>query len=506
MAVNQTTAAAGSSNSFLRAWSDWLRELRASANQRIHAAQGEWISKARRSFDLVRNSDYALAALIALTWSVIFGGYIRPSAESTERVSVSSSGEQGNNESGSNHATSVSADGRYVAFSSKASNLVPNDTNSCSDVFVRDRLKGVTERVSVSSAGAQGGGDSLAPAISADGKYVAFQSSSGNFVAHDANGGAGDVFVRDRQTGTTELISVSSSGEQGSKGHGDAAISADGRFVAFRSDSPNLVPGDTNETEDVFVRDRKTRTTQRVSVSSTGEQANDRCGGNGGVAISADGRFVVFDSFATNLVPGDTNGQGDFFIHDRQTGVTQRVSLSSTGGQSDSGPLGDACSVSADGRFVVFASNAQTLVKGYSNCNVFIRDRKAKTTQIISVPIAGGNVNAPCVNPSITPDGRYVVFCSLANNLVPGDTNGLYDTFVRDRQTGVTRRVSVASDGAQGNAGSGDLWWRPSISADGKVVAFSSDASNLVREDTNRTTDVFVRCLSLAAARPRRPR
>ncbi len=228
-------------------------------------------------------------------------------AATTERVSVSSAEAEGNYRS---NWSSVSADGRYVAFSSLADNLVAGDTNGVVDVFVRDRVTGITDRVSVSGAGEQGNDWSNWPSISADGRYVAFMSTANNLVAGDTNG-SWDVFVRDRVSGETERVNVSSAGAEANGPSGYSVISADGRYVAFMSDATNLVPGDTNGRADVFVRDRMAGETQRVSVSSAGVEADGRSDEN---SISADGRYVAFGSRASNLVPGDTNGTRDIFV------------------------------------------------------------------------------------------------------------------------------------------------------------------------------------------------
>jgi Tol biopolymer transport system component len=236
----------------------------------------------------------------------------------TERVSVDSVGIEGNSNS---WIAAISADGRFVAFESDASNLVTGDTNfcfgqSCRDIFVHDRQSGVTERVSVDSAGNQGNGFSDSAAISDDGRYVAFTSFDSNLVPGDDNN-AIDVFVHDRQSGTTERVSVDSAGVQsnGSSGWmGGLAISGDGRHVAFFSDATNLVTGDTNGQRDVFVHDRASGVTARVSVDSADNQGNDF---SSDPAISGDGRYVAFYSSATNLVLGDTNGVADIFVHDR---------------------------------------------------------------------------------------------------------------------------------------------------------------------------------------------
>jgi Tol biopolymer transport system component len=255
---------------------------------------------------------------------------------------------------------------------------------------------------------------------------VAFQSTASNLVSGDTNGKY-DIFVHDRQTGATTRVSVSSNGSEGNSNSYSPSISSDGSYVAFDSNASNLVPGDTNENYDIFVHERQTGATSRVSVGSDGSEGNGR---SSNPSISADGRYVAFNSDAGNLVPVDTNGDYDVFVHDRQTGATSRVSVSSDGSEGNS----------------------------YS------------------------------LFPVISADGRYVAFASNAGNLVPGDTNGIYDIFVHDRQTGATSRVSVSSDGSEGNDSSA----RPSISADGRYAVFSSVAGNLVSGDTNGFEDVFV--------------
>jgi archaellum component FlaF (FlaF/FlaG flagellin family) len=403
-------------------------------------------------------------------------------AGGTQRVSVSSAGAQANDDSG---AASISADGRYVAFESPASNLVPGDTNGRSDVYVRDRRTNTTGRVSVSGRSDQADGASDTPSISADGRYVAFDSDASNLVPGDTNG-TWDVFVRDRQAGTTERVDVSSTGAQANEPVFDSVVSANGRYVAFTSWASNLVPGDTNNALDVFVRDRRSRTTERVSVSGTGTQADDQ---SVRTAISANGRYVVFNSFATNLVPGDTNGTWDEFVRDRQSRTTERVSVSGSGGQANSRSFDGV--VSADGRYVAFDSFASNLVPGDTNgwWDVFVRDRRSGTTQRVNVSSTGAQANDSNGLSAMSPDGRYVAFLSAASNLVPGDTNAKTDVYVRDRQAGTTGRASVSSTGAQANDDSHGA----AISADGRYVAFPSDASNLVPGDTNRRRDVFVR-------------
>ena len=338
------------------------------------------------------------------------------------------------------------------------------------------------------------GGNAMSP----DGRYVAFQSKAGNLVPGDTNNGI-DVFVHDRLTGETERVSVDSSGNQGNSSLTDAifsatvCISASGRYVAFTSDASNLVLNDSNGVSDVFVHDRSTGATERVSVDSAGNQAN---GASTNCAMSAEGRYVAFESTATNLVPGDTNGKSDVFVHDRLTGSTQRVSISSAGFQGDADSY--TPSVSADGRFVVFASLADNLVTGDTNGaeDIFLHDILTGLTQRVSLDSGGDQANDDSVDSFISADGTQVGFTSSATNLVPGDTNGVADVFVYNRLTGATKRISTDSLGTQGNDWSGFV--APSaggyvaLSADGRYAAFASAASNLVAGDTNAVPDVFV--------------
>jgi Tol biopolymer transport system component len=402
----------------------------------------------------------------------------------TRRVSVDSSGAQGNGDSGL-WGISISAGGRYVGFESTAWNLVRWDMNGMGDVFVHDRQSGATELVSVDSTGRQGNKSSSDPSISADGRYVAFESRASTLVHEDPNDDW-DIFVHDRWSGTTESVSVASDGMPAG-GSFKPSISADGRYVAFWSQATNLVSGDTNDTPDVFVRDRQSGTTERVSVASDGTQA-DRY--SLVPSISGDGRYVAFYSDASNLVGGDPNFTWDVFVHDRWSGTTELVSVALDGTPAGAGfdP-----SISADGRYVAFESNASNLVGGDTNgdADIFVRDRQSGTTERVSVDSGGAQGNHESKNSSISADGRYVVFYSDATNLVGGDTNGKADVFVHDRQGSTTERMSVDSGGAQGNNESG--FFGAVISADGRCVAFESIATNLVVGDTNLNSDVFVR-------------
>ena len=271
------------------------------------------------------------------------------------------------------------------------------------------------------------------------------------------------------------------------------AMSADGRYVTMAGPATNLVPGDTNQHDDVFVRDRWRGTTSLVSVSSTGAQGNNDSAGNpdqtaNQVAISADGRYVAFVSYATNLVPGDTNNALDVFVRDRQRGTTRRVDVASSGAQSN-GTAGYGVSMSADGRYVAFSSDATNLVPGDTNGNgdVFVRDLVNGTTRRVSLSSTGGQGNSLSSEARISGDGRNVAFDSGADNLVPGDTNVEADVFVRNLLAHTTRRVSVTSNGQQADFAS----IFPLISYSGRHVAFLTWAQ-LAKEDTNRRLDVYV--------------
>jgi RHS repeat-associated protein len=408
----------------------------------------------------------------------------------TTRVSVGPGGVQAN---GTSVFVSLSADGRYVAFTSYASNLVAGDTNGQPDVFVYDRQTGVTTRVSVGLAGAQANGASQYVSISADGRYVAFVSRASNLVAGDTNG-TDDVFVYDRSTGVTTRVSVGPGGAQSSGYCFEPSISADGRYVAFRTAAP-LVAGDTNGTDDIFVYDRSTGVMVRASVGPGGTQANSY---SVSPSISADGRYVAFESYATNLVAGDTNGLPDIFVYDRSTGVTARVSVGPGGAQSNGYSFDP--SISGDGRYVAFRSSASTLVAGDTNgfIDVFVYDRSTGVTARVSVGLAGTQANDNSYETAISGDGRYVVFRSAASNLVAGDTNGALDVFVYDQIAGAvadpsplpeTTRASVITGGGQANGDSTNL---PSVSPEGRYVVFESAASNLVAGDTNGTGDIFL--------------
>ncbi|MGZ8927334.1 MAG: TolB family protein [Methylobacter sp.] len=389
-------------------------------------------------------------------------------------------------------SVALSKNGRFVAFVSDANNLVPNDTNGTYDVFVRDLTTGVTTMASVNSSGTSGGNNmSSYPYLSANGRFVGFVSYASDLVPNDTNGGLSDIFVRDLKLGKTTLVSVNSAGTaSGNSLSNTLALSDNGRYVAFVSYASDLVSNDTNGEigigSDIFVRDLKAGTTTLVR------------GGGDTIfpVISANGRYVLFSSYDTDLVANDTNNSSDVFIHDLKTGVTSLVSVNSAGTASGNS-TSDAPVISANGRMVVFGSYASDMVENDTNGagDLFVRDLKTGKTSLVSINSAGaasGNDSSgfPSLNANvISADGRFITFASSASDLVPNDTNGTADVFVRDLKTGVTRLVSVNSSGVD----SGNNYSNYSvISANGKVIGFSSEASDLVPNDRNRSTDMFV--------------
>jgi hypothetical protein len=425
-----------------------------------------------------------LVILSSLILTIPSGG--ASAAYTTIRASVSSSGIEGNEMS---RRPSISADGRYVAFESSADNLVSGDTNNAEDIFLHDLQTGDTTRVSLTSSEAQANGGSDSPALSSDGHHIAFVSSATNLdpTSVDTNL-MDDVFVRDLQTGVTKRVSVSSNGEEGND-YSDSyvAISTNGRFVAFRSAATNLVAGDTNDMSDIFVHDLQTGVTERVSVSSDETQSNS---GTYDMDISGDGNLVVFSSNATNLVDNDTNDRGDVFVRDRQAGTTTLATVNSNGEQADKG--GGEPSISENGRYVVFSSVAENLMPddNYYFPQVFIHDRQTGETKLASAYNEYGPMVGWSMEPVVSADGRYVAF-EFDDK---GDGLPAMTIYMHDCVTGATYGV------APGHSES-DSSYSPAISDDGHFISFSSYSSTLVPNDTNNVMDVFVRELITSVAK-----
>ena len=324
---------------------------------------------------------------------------------------------------------------------------------------------------------ANGGSGTGDQAISGDGQFVVFTSGAGNLVAGDTNGAA-DVFVRDRKLGVTTLVSVGAHGEPGNADSGQDGgpeISTDGRYVTFFSVATNLVPGGSSGVGDIFVRDLQAGTTELVSVGLGGAAANDH---SDTPAISAHGRYVTFGSYATNLVRADyPQFSENVFLRDRKLGTTELVSVGPKGKPGDG--FSDSPSVSANGRYVAFGSDGTNLVRGATEFldEIYVRDRKLGTTSLVSVLPNGQPADLSSYFPSISADGRRVAFNSEAD-LVAGATNDSKNVFVRDLVAGTTALVSVGPKGRQADGQSGDDGL--AISPDGLTVAFTSTATNLV--------------------------
>ncbi len=417
----------------------------------------------------------------------------------TTRLVHSSSGGPSN---GANSVPAISADGRYIAFQSSATDLGPSQPPcpaACLNVFVFDRRMRTVEMVSLTPTGDPGNGRSYSPSISGDGRFVAFISTSTDLLDRPVAGcptgsTCSEAFVRDRLQSTTEIVSVSATRKAANEGiYKVVSISANGRFVAFDSTSTNLARGTALSCSEVYLysrpnyhgncsqvytHDRETGTTALMSISLSGRAAK---GMSEVPSLSADGRFVAFDSKASSLVGGDANDAYDVFVRDRRTHHTELVSVTSSGKHGEytsyAPQSGSNQFISADGRFIVFPSAATLVDEDTNNLfDIYVRDRLKRTTTRASVSTSGEQGdNTSEFSATISRDGRFVAFDSAAGNLVRGDTNGIYDIFVHDMRTRSTVLVSKSSTGEVSN----DLSNQPTISPDGRVVVFFSFASNL---------------------------
>ena len=419
-------------------------------------------------------------------------------APTTERVSTSSAEEEAQGQSGDTasffgESIAFSRDGRYVAFTSTAPNLVGHDTNATCDVFVRDRLLGMTERVSVPDSRGQGNRSScFGLALSPDARFIAFASRASNLTPRDTNK-AVDVFVRDRKLDLMRRVSRRFDGRQIDAGGTDPAISANGRRIAFSS-TGHVVRHDT-AIEDVYVHNRKRGWTRRVSVTTAGLPGNDE---SFDPSISADGQVVAFASRATNLAHPDLNFDNpDVFVHVLANRRTRRVSVDSDGHQLLDCSSGGTYNpyLDADGNRVVFTESDG----GCLLSHVMFRDRVARTTKQLDQGMGSVSADGWSSAGGITSDGTEVVFASNSSNLVPGDTNDTngdpfdfntgVDVFVVDVASGLTSRMSLSEVGAQIAGSSGSS----AISSDGTFAGFVSGATGVVAGDTNGKRDVFVR-------------
>lgn len=377
---------------------------------------------------------------------------------------------------------SASVDGRLVAYTATESG------RGFSDVFVYDRIKGTSAKVSVSSTGVEANGESDEPSLSADGRYVAFISEGTNL-----GGGTtatADVFVHDLELGTTTQVSLNSAGGFPNSPFRSPSLSDDGRFVAFTTSANNIDSTVTSNGKwQIYVRDLKTGINSAVSITNAGLVGDEN---SLAPSISADGRYVAFKSAATNLVAGDANLYWDIYVHDRLNRTTRRVSVSSTGG--DTNGNSDSCSISANGRFVAFNSTAGNLVSstGGAFAQTYVRDLETEQTSRVSVSSLGepadGRYQASAPRPSLSGEGRYAMFSSQSPNLVANDTNGTWDVFVHDRKTGATSLLSQSPLGVVGNAASD----YGTLSQDGTTVLFLSSATNLISGATPGNLSLYV--------------
>lgn len=395
-------------------------------------------------------------------------------------ISATPSGVPGNGTSG---MASCSDDGQWVAFESSATNLLQPDNNgNLSDVLLRDMQTQQIVTVSVGPSGAQSNVTVGWTSISADSSVIVFESPSTNLLPGVPSTFTNECFAYIRVPGQLQFASISTAGVVASQNSDSPKVSRNGRYVGFTSMAPNLVPNDTNGFLDSFVRDLLTGTTSRVSVTYAGQEGN---GSSYEPQMTTTGRCVAFTSNATNLVPNDTNGAGDVFLRDLITNQITRVSVSASGQQANGGSgmrYASRANISDDARYICFTSDASNLVPNDTNQkhDVFRKDTWTGAIERANVSTAGlqGTYTSPYSNvieSTMSSDGRFIVFSTDDTNLVPGDTNGSPDVFLRDTFLGMTTLVSKTPQGTSGNSWSSD----PMISGNGCYIAFSSFASNL---------------------------
>ena len=423
----------------------------------------------------MRASSSLWRSSVAVVVAVLAGGctYIT-------RASVDSTGDDPN---GPSSTPSISGTGQYVAFASAATDLVPG--GACG-IVARNVRSSQQQCATVDVNGLNSTGSN--PSLSFSGRYVAFESGVNNLIATDGNPFA-DVFVRDLQNGTTTRVSETAVGGNADSGSSAPSINGDARYVAFASGASNFVAGDANGTTDIYRKDRQTGAVTRVSVDSGGGDSNAL---STDPAISDDGRYVAFSSAASDLVAGDTNGINDIFVRDLQAGTTVRASV---GNELTFGPpdANTAPTISDDGTHVAFTTTWADTTGEVVFTNVFVRDVVNGTTTALT---SSSNEADSSDHASISGDARFVAFQSRASNLVPRDTNGVTDVFVRDLTTATTTRASADFLGGQADSGGSTF---PSMSHDGRYVAFTSTANDLVDDDGTTGTngaDIFVRAVS----------
>ncbi|NUP95323.1 MAG: PD40 domain-containing protein [Planctomycetaceae bacterium] len=410
-------------------------------------------------------------------------------AQSTTKLSASASGTNGNGPSAlGTSPDTLSPDGRFAVFASNSSNLVTADTNLLLDVFLRDTVTGTVTRASVASGGLETNADSLSPAVSDDGRFIAFQSLASNLASGDFNS-TWDVFVHDRQTGLTTIVSVANSGAIGNGASTNPSISGDGTLIAFASDATNLAVSDPNGATDVFVRNLTTNSTRMVSRVPGGALGN---AASKAPALSGDGRYVAFESLATNLAPGATAAFSKILVIDLNAGGPQLASVNSLGLAADAGSTQP--SLSSDGSRIAFMSTASNLatVPAATN-NAFLRDRTAGTTTLVNALPNGTPANGATSAVRLADNGAFAVLLSTSSNLTPGHSGTVADAFVVDLTTGLSLRASVPLT-VPGEPNGTGIQSVGGVSDDGRLATFQSASTNLLVGDPNDSVgDVYLR-------------
>jgi Tol biopolymer transport system component len=413
-------------------------------------------------------------------------------ADSVERVTIGTAGAEADGVQGT--VAGISDDGRYVVFDSTARNLVAMSTFGYRQIYLRDRIAGTTTLLSRFSGGNAAMADSANPQLSADGRYVVFDSVAA-FDSKDTNG-VRDVYRLDRQNGTFTLISVSDDGRIGNNVSYEPQISADGSSVVFYTWAMNLVVGDTNNVWDLLLRKPAAGTTQRVSVNADGSQQMSSYPSLPLLnAISGDGRFVIMNTHVP-LEPADTNDSSDGYLYDNQDGSVRRVTLGA--GNAQIGGYSSATGLSRDAARIVFQAHAPDVVAGQpaGNYRAYVRELASGTNTHVTFRSGGEIPGDDVFAPVMSDDGGIVVASTLNSNFVGGDDNGMTDLIRQDGATNPAQRLSSPLAGATttaANHDSGAYFQGHSASAGARFVAFGSLASNLVPGDLNGVHDVFVR-------------
>ena len=393
-----------------------------------------------------------------------------------QRVSLLADGRQAN---GASSSPVFTPDGKGVVFSSLASNLVGSDTNGSTDLFLKTLASGAVTRLSTTTAGGELPGGVVAgsrPVLSADGTQLLFSGDGNAIVGGDSNASR-DVFLKDLQSGQVTRVSTTATGAEANGLSQNPHFLPDGQRVLFVSDASNLVSGDTNAARDLFVKDLASGAVTRLSTAADGSEAN---GGNTSPRLAADGSRLAFVSAASNLVKGDTNGFLDVYLRELDSGQVSRASLAVDGREPDGDSYGPA--LSPDGRTVAFTSKASNLVPGDTNgvADLFLKDLVTGNLSRISLSAEGLEANGSSDAALFSPDGRFLAFTSEASNLVGGDDNGLADLFIKELDTGLLRRLG-------GNGVSDSLQFSP----DGLTLTYRSAATDRVNGDSNGVEDIF---------------